>query len=70
VAIPIAGAQLRVGEVRNALAVTGSEPAAAFSLDLPTGRIELEASFTDASGKHLRAASFVTVRKIPDRDRS
>lgn len=70
VALPIAGAQLRVGEMRTALTVTGSEAAAVFSLDLPIGRTELEASFTDASGKHLCAAFFVTVRKIPDRNRS
>ncbi len=69
VAIPIASAQLRVGEMRDSLVVTGSEPAAVFLLDLPAGQTELEASFTDASGKHLCSAFFVTVRKLSDLDR-
>jgi hypothetical protein len=62
VALPIAGAQLRVGEQRASAVVADADCAAVFRLPLKAGRTEVEATFQDADGKHLCSAFFVTVR--------
>jgi hypothetical protein len=62
VALPIAAADLRIGDASDEMPVTGSDSAAVFRLALKAGRTELEGSFRDADGKRLCAAFFVTVR--------
>lgn len=61
VALPIASAQLRVGEQRASKPV---DQAAVFRLALKAGRTEVEATFQDADGKHLCSAFFATVRRV------
>jgi arylsulfatase len=64
VALPIAGARLRVGERVEARTVTDTHYAAVFRLPLQTGRTEVEATFQDRDGRHLCPAFFVTVRRV------
>lgn len=66
VALPIVGAHLRVGDITQTLGVSAQDMAAVFSLDLPGGRTELEAFFSDAAGKRLCTAFYVTVRVLPN----
>jgi len=60
VALPIAGARLRIGDHRESRKVAGSEHAALFCLRLGAGRTELEAAFVDAGGESLCPAFFMT----------
>jgi arylsulfatase len=62
VALPIAGAKLRVGKAERSQSVTAETAAAVFDLRLEPGRTEAEAWFEDESGKLVSPAFFVTVR--------
>jgi arylsulfatase len=63
-ALPIVGAQLRVGEQRTNATVGETDRAAVFRLPLKAGRTEVEATFQDADGRHLCSAFFVTGRRV------
>jgi arylsulfatase len=62
-ALPIAGAELRVSDQRVSTAVAEGDLAALFRLRLKAGRAEVVATFQDAEGKHLSPAFFVAVRR-------
>ena len=64
VALPIAGAQLRVGEQRASTPITESDCAAVFRQPLKAGRTEVEAAFQDADRKFLGPSFFVRVRRV------
>jgi arylsulfatase len=63
-ALPIASAELRVGDRHETMATGESDRAAVFRLPLKAGRAELEASFKNADGQYLCAAFFVTVWRV------
>ncbi|MCU0959342.1 MAG: arylsulfatase [Pirellulaceae bacterium] len=69
-ALPIAGAQLRIGAEITTLPVAESDTAAVFRVQLHAGRTELEANFQDAAGKHLCPAYFVQVSVLSTRGNS
>lgn len=64
VALPIAGAELRIGEQRVSASIAAADHAAVFRLPLKAGRTEVEATFQDADGRHLCSAFFVTGRRV------
>lgn len=63
-ALPIASAELRVGDRHETMATGESDRAAVCRLPLKAGRAELEASFKNADGQRLCAAFFVTVWRV------
>ncbi len=63
VAIPIAGAQLRVGEQCVTTSVAESDRAAVFRLYVQAGRTAVEATFQDADVRHLCSAFFLNARR-------
>jgi hypothetical protein len=62
--LPIASAELRVGDRNQTMATGESDRAAVFRLPLKAGSAELEASFKNADGQRLCAAFFVTVWRV------
>jgi arylsulfatase len=64
-ALPIAAAELCVGELLESRAVTAHDRAAVFRVALPAGRTTLEGTFFDAAGERLGSAFFVTVQRQP-----
>lgn len=63
VALPIAGARLRVGQQRASATVAEADRATVIRLPLKAGRTKVEAMFPDVDGKLLCPAFFVTVRR-------
>lgn len=66
VALPIAGARLRVGEHDLRMEVRAGDRQAAFELDLPKGRTTLQTWFHDEAGKEICGAYYVYVRRLPE----
>lgn len=64
IALPIAGAWLRVGERRVSATVAEDDHAAVFRLPLKAGRTEVEAAFQDGGGRHLCPAFFLDARRV------
>lgn len=61
-ALPIARARLRVGSVDRTRPVAAADKEAAFTVDLPQGRTELQTWFYDDAGEELCGAYYVYVR--------
>lgn len=69
VALPIAGARLRVGPIeRSHLLDTPASTGLSFRVALPAGRHTLRAEFHDPAGSFLCGAYFVNVRRSPPSD--
>lgn len=65
VALPIAKARLKIGDIEASKAVTSTDQAAVFRIQLPAGRTTLQTWFLDAAGKELCGAYYVYCRKLP-----
>lgn len=62
VALPVATAELKVGDVRESLRVAPDDKAVAFSTALERGRTQLQTWFRDADGAEIAGAYYVYVR--------
>ena len=63
-ALPIARAELKIGDVRQAKAVAGEDKSVTFQLRLTQGRTDLQTWFRDAAGQEIAGAYYVYVRRL------
>jgi hypothetical protein len=63
VALPIAGARLKIAGFDRTIQVTATDRAATFNLTLPAGRTTLRTWFLDAAGKLLLGAYYVETQR-------
>jgi hypothetical protein len=61
-ALPVARAELRVGEIRAEKAVAANDKVVVFQLRLKSGRTGMQTWFRDAAGKEIAGAYYVSVR--------
>ena len=61
-AMPVARAELKVGEIREEKAVSADDKVVAFRLRLKSGRTGMQTWFRDAAGKEIAGAYYVSVR--------
>jgi arylsulfatase len=63
-ALPVARAELKIGELREEKAVTADDKVVAFRLRLKSGRTGMQTWFRDAAGKEIAGAYYVSVRAL------
>lgn len=61
-AVPVASIRLRVGREKHEAAVSETDRAKVFTVELPEGELSIEAQLLDAEGKVLSGAYYVYVR--------
>jgi hypothetical protein len=63
-ALPVARAELKIGDVQQMKSVAGNDKAVTFKLDLKRGRTEVQTWFRDAAGQEIAGAYYVYVRRL------
>jgi arylsulfatase A-like enzyme len=62
-ALPVANAEIKIGELRQRKAIAAADKAATFRLPLQRGRTELQTWFRDATDAEIAGAYYVYVRR-------
>jgi hypothetical protein len=63
-ALPVARAELKIGDVRQAKTVAGEDKSVTFKLRLTQGQTDLQTWFRDAAGQEIAGAYYVYVRRL------